>query len=142
MKSDVVDRFGIPLSEDDAFERATATRKLDGLQLPIARHLVLLFSLPESDDYEGWLNELRAWRQELSAVLRGKKGTVNLKYDVLKKAIWTEPFEEPGDRAQRIKEIAANKKILLPQLEDRLPEFKALVEKYISSIISDTEFNP
>ena len=123
------------------FGRAKALERLDGLQLQIARHLVLLFAMPESPDATGWLNELKAWRQELSALNRGKKGTDNLKFSTLKKALWEEPFEEPGDRAQRIREIYQNKGILISSLEDRVPALKDFVFKFISAVQSGTDFS-
>lgn len=67
--------FGIPLTEDQAFQKDKAIKTLNNLQDQIADHIVLLFTATE---ISGWEIELNAWRSQLVRRNRGKEGRQNL----------------------------------------------------------------
>ena len=125
---------------DAAFTRDKALQALDALQFPIAIHLILLFSFPQSETAKGWRVELNGWRLALVRKSEGKKGSKNLKYSTLENGIWEEPLGEDHDRVARLKEIRKDKGLEVPSLEPRLDEFKKFVYRFIDSVFQDFEF--
>jgi hypothetical protein len=141
MISDKIDPvFGIPLSEDHAFDRKKAMQTLDSYQDIIADHLILLFLAdPSSPNIPGWEKELNGWRMSLVRRNRsGGKGK-NFSREDLIKAIWIEPLGTPEDREIIINQLNHTKGLQLRAIDDE-KEFKRFVARYIYSIEKNIEF--
>lgn len=118
-----------------AFHRGAAQQKLFDLQLPVAEHLFKVTHYPDHESYNGWVKELRAWSGQLRLLHKGKKGAKNYTYKTLWKALWQEPFGEPGDRIEIAAQLTDEG---FPEVKIDAAKLKAQVEKFISDVLNST----
>lgn len=117
-----------------AFNRKKAIQKLEGLQIPIAKHLFLVVHYENTEAWSHWIQELRAWNGDLRLHNKGKKGSKNYTKAMLWKALWEEPLGGPSEQQEIAAQVAIKEN--LPVVEPDPKKLQAATLKFVEAILS------
>jgi hypothetical protein len=126
-----------------AFNRKKAIAKLDGLQIPIAKHIYLVVHYGKSEARNHWIRELRAWNGELRLHNVGKRGSKNYTRAMLWQALWEEPLGGEMEQREIAAQVAAKEN--LPAVEPDAKKLKAVLTKFVDAVLSPAtayQFDP
>lgn len=117
-----------------AFKRKKALEKLEGIQIPIAKHIFLVVHYDNCEAWNHWVQELRAWNGDLRLHNTGKRRSKNYTKAILWKALWEEPLGGSIEQKEIAAQVAAKEN--LPIVEPDVKKLKAATLKFVEAVLS------